>query len=497
METYFLNNEVWYGGATKLGVKMPIKDTDILEVDLTINRTPNQATSLFLSNKGRYIFSERGFKISFISGVITFDDSATLYEGFDNLKGAFKEAMRHYEQLGTPSLDMFKRPIYNTWIELTFFQNQKDILTYARSIIQNGLLPGTLMIDDGWSNNYGDWKFNKANFEDAESMIKELHDLGFKIMLWLCPFVSSDTVVFRELSDRGFLIKNNDGSTYITNWWNGYSAVLDFEIPAVRDWFKAQLDYLLGLGIDGFKFDAGDSIYYASDSKSGKENYHSKLWASICSDYQYNELRVCINEVGKPLLQRLCDKNNRWEDNGVDSLIPDSLLAGLIGYPYTCPDMIGGGEYLDFKDELDDMYSELLLCHASIAALLPAMQFSLGPWRVLSEKGLERLRNIISIREEYMNDIIRLVLEAGKTGEPIVRYMEYEFPGQGMEKIIDQYMLGSDILVAPIYKKGIDKRIVKLPKGNWLLNEREIPGDTEVLIAAEKGTIILRKINTI
>ena len=45
--------------------------------------------------------------------------------------------------------------------------------------------------------------------------------------------------------------------------------------------------------------------------------------------------------------------------------------------------------------------------------------------------------------------------------------MAYEFPGQGMERVSDQFMLGSDILAAPVLKKGERSRLVNLPEGSW------------------------------
>ena len=94
----------------------------------------------------------------------------------------------------------FTSPQLNTWIELTYHQNQKDILAYVKSMVAHGIEPGVLMIDDTWQTGYGDWRFDATRFPDPKAMICELHDMGFKVMLWMCPYVGMDTPAFRRIA---------------------------------------------------------------------------------------------------------------------------------------------------------------------------------------------------------------------------------------------------------------------------------------------------------
>jgi alpha-glucosidase len=146
---------------------------------------------------------------------------------------------------------LISRPQYNTWIELTYNQNQADILKYARAIVENGLPPGVLMIDDNWAPYYGNWTFRKDRFPDAKKMMDSLHGMGFKVMVWLCPFISPDSEQFRYLRQKRALLFDNKGDTSLSwkeakepvliNWWNGYSAELDFTNPEAVQWFSEQL----------------------------------------------------------------------------------------------------------------------------------------------------------------------------------------------------------------------------------------------------------------
>lgn len=152
-------------------------------------------------------------------------------------------------------------------------------------------------------------------------------------------------------------------------------------------------------------------------------------------------------------MQRLADKYHQWESNGVKTLIPNELLQGLLGYAYTCPDMIGGGDYLSFLNESTSLDEELFVRYAQCAALMPMMQFSAAPWRVLSEENARLCVEAALLHIRMSDRIISLARHAAETGEPIVRYMEYQFPGQGLEAITDNYA-GEDLLVAPVLQKG-------------------------------------------
>ena len=88
---------------------------------------------------------------------------------------------------------------------------------------------------------------------------------------------------------------------------------------------------------------------------------------------------------GKHLIQRLHDKNHDWTD--LKKLIPHMLLEGIMGYPFSCPDMIGGGQFKSFFDDAK-IDKELIVRSTQVHALMPMMQFSVAPWRILDKKTL-------------------------------------------------------------------------------------------------------------
>lgn len=476
--------EYWWGGLSTEGHNTPYDSHSKVTHDLWANNEGNQAQPLLLSNKGRYVWSEGPIQYAFDNGhlqVTSKSDKIIFGEAGKNLRDAYQYAVKHFFPPNgeIPEEKLFTHPQYNTWIELIYNQNEEDILKYAQGIIDNGYPPGVLMIDDNWQENYGVWEFSPRRFKDPKAMIKKLHDMGFQVMLWVCPFISPDSEVFRYLAKEGMLLldpqktqdvlwANTQEKAAIVRWWNGASACLDLSNPKAKKWFKEQLDHLVDeYGVDGFKFDAGDAHFYDNGVISYEEvlpNEHTALFAEIGLDYPLNEYRASWKMAGLPLAQRLRDKGHNWTD--LQKLIPDQMGQSLMGYAYTCPDMIGGGEYGTFIN-LTSIDEELVVRSAQVHALMPMMQFSVAPWRVLSKENATYCLEAAKLHAEKGPYFIELAKQASKTGEPIVKPMALAYPDHGYEMIKDQFVLGDDIIVAPVVTKGAYKRKVVLPKGKW------------------------------
>lgn len=469
-----LENEYWWGGFVGLGSRMPFEGKTQL-LDLEAVNFNNQNVPLLVSSAGRYIWSDRPFRFAFDNGTIALYSDAealTPVQAGTTLKEAYLAASEaHFPPTGQlPDSLLFSMPQYNTWIELMYNQNQADILAYADRILEHRFPVGVFMVDDNWQKHYGNFEFKPEKFPDPKGMIEKLHANGFKIMLWVCPFVSPDSPEFRELQKKGYLIRQKNGSPAILPWWNGFSAAYDLTNPAAVEHLKKQLrkvqsDY----GVDGFKFDAGDVSHYRGDyvyyDKDATPVDLSQRWAEIGRDFPFNEYRACWKMGGEPLVQRLGDKDYSWQ--AVRLLIPDMLSAGLLGHLYTCPDMIGGGQYGSFLGVDQSALDQALIVRScQVHALMPMMQFSVAPWRILNRENLEICARYAHLHREMGPYILELAQQAARTGEPIVRNMEYVFPHQGFVDCKDQFMLGDKFLVAPVLTPE-NRREVSLPKGRW------------------------------
>ena len=501
LELKILEGEYWWAGLSSKGYEMPYDASTEVSYDLWGDNKGNQAQPLLLSNKGRFVWSEEPIKFVFKKGFITVTTrEGTIDSGKkgSNLAEVFDYVSNKYFPSNglIPDKLLFTHPQYNTWIELMYDQNEDDILAYAEAIIENGYPPGVLMIDDNWQEDYGTWKFSPRRFNDPKGLIDRLHNMGFKVMMWMCPFVSADSADFRQLAQDGLLIldpqkqqnilwANTKNKAAIIRWWNGASACLDLSNPKAQEWFKDQLDYLVEeYGVDGFKFDAGDARFYINNVVSWKRNItpndHTQFFAEFGLNYPLNEYRASWKMAGLPLAQRLRDKGHEWED--LAKLIPDQMSQSVMGYAYTCPDMIGGGEYRSFlsNSSLDE---ELIVRSAQVHALMPMMQFSVAPWRILSNENNQICLDMANLHVELGEQFLHFAESASRSGEPIVKPMAMAFPNGGYELVKDQFVLGNTIIVAPVIKKGERSRAVLLPQGKWKADDGNIyVGGKEVVI---------------
>jgi alpha-glucosidase (family GH31 glycosyl hydrolase) len=468
-------NEYWWGGAVHDGTQMPFGSRKY-QRDLFGDLAYNQASPLLLSNKGRYVWSEDPFRFSFEDGALIIDgmpEAIKVEEVGSHLRDAYSHASKTYfPPAGTlPDLQFFTVPQYNTWMEMSYHPTQEKVLAYAEAIVAHGLPPGILMIDDNWHEDYGTLAFHQGRFPDPKAMIDRLHELGFRVMLWVCPFISPDGEVFRFLRKQGYLLRSADGKPVVREWWNGFSGILDGTNPEAMSWFTRELRRLIETyGVDGFKLDAGDPQYYKPNDFSERPatpNDQSEAWASLGLQFAFNEYRACWKLAGEPLVQRLSDKNHSWGSDGLASLIPNGLAQGLVGYAFNCPDMVGGGQYEELIRPEFKVDGELFVRYAQCSALFPMMQFSTAPWRVLDEPHLSWCIEAAKLHSSMGSEIAELARHAAETGEPIMRHMAYVFPKGGYEKVNDQFMLGNDILVAPVLQKGAVVRKVLFPQGTW------------------------------
>ncbi|WP_019030214.1 glycoside hydrolase family 31 protein [Colwellia piezophila] len=504
-------DQQWWAAVTRDGDKMPLQAK--YSVKMLGDTFGNQVQPLLLSANGYVIWSEKPFSYKYDGkGSLTiFDnlDEIIQHKAGDSLKDAADYASKTFFPPSGKMVDelLFTAPQFNTWIELTYNQNQEDILKYAERIISEGFKPGVLMIDDTWQTNYGDWTFNPARFSDPKAMMDKLHAMGFKVMLWVAPFVSGDIPAYRELKKKGGLLrqskalvkidkndillqrKNKKSPPQMVEWWNGQSAVLDLTNPVDKKWFKDQLDHLQQTyGVDGFKFDAGDARSYTKGvgHKDILSNEHSEAFAEVGLDYPLNEYRATWKMGGQPIAQRLRDKFHTWED--MQKLIPQMNMMGMVGYPFSCPDMIGGGNWISFQPgkEVD---AELIVRSAQTHALMPMMQFSVAPWRILDQEHQDAIKVATKLRLKFNDYILALAKTAAKTGAPIMRPLEYNYPHQGYIDIKDQFLMGDNLLVAPVITKTKIRKVT-LPPGKWLdHNGKTVEGGQTINVPVQLDTL--------
>ncbi|XP_014668580.1 PREDICTED: uncharacterized family 31 glucosidase KIAA1161-like [Priapulus caudatus] len=378
---------------------------------------------------------------------------------------------------GIPDDRMFRSPVFSTWAQYKKNITQELVMEYAQEILDSGFPHSQLEIDDDWATAYGDWEFDSGKFPDPVAMVNQLHAMDFRVTVWTHPFANTDSQIFSTGTEAGMWVKDKDrgGVPALTRWWNGVGAILDSSNPAALEWFVQNLkDFKVRYGVDSFKFDAGETNWLPETfALRGMPypNKFSELYCEACAQLgPMIEVRTGAGSQRLPVFVRVMDKDSRWGyNNGLRTLIPCTLTFGLLGYPFVLPDMIGGNAYgLAGSSSSGLPDKELYIRWVEANALLPSLQFSITPWQYGDVEVTRIARAMVDLHTQYTPLILELAHNATVTGDPIVRPLWWIAPTDIDALECDsQFLLGNDVLVAPVLRKNARSRNIYLPTGSW------------------------------
>lgn len=367
-----------------------------------------------------------------------------------------------------PPEAVWRAPIWTSWARYKMAIDQERIIEFADEIIAHGYPHGIMEIDDKWQSHYGDLVFDPNRFADPRAMVDALHARGFAVTCWVMPFINPDAENYAVARERGYLQRQDDGAPRLVRWWQGEGYLLDVAQPEALEWFAGNLRALQdATGLDGFKFDAGEAIFAQKSGFSEKpgfsNDYTHRYVDFIGNHFPLSEVRSGWSNQHSPILFRQWDKSSTWgTDNGLKSIITGALALSLAGYPFVLPDMVGGNAY--FGQDAD---AELMIRWTQASALLPAIQFSLAPWDYGEECNRLCLA-ALDLRARYLDRIAAALRQAAQSGEPVIRPVWWLSPDD--ERALacdDEFLLGDDLLVAPIVQARQRARDVYLPRGKW------------------------------
>ncbi|XP_057372341.1 myogenesis-regulating glycosidase-like [Daphnia carinata] len=371
----------------------------------------------------------------------------------------------------TPDQRVFEHPIWSTWARYKTLVNEARVLSYAAQIRQYGFNDSQLEIDDRWESCYGEHQFDADKFPDPAAMVNQLHSQGFRVTLWIHPFINVECASFSEASAH--VVSDANGLPALTSWWQGNLAgYFDFTRPSSGDWWSARIFKLkTDFGFDGFKIDAGETNWLPSGfdfssrlPTNATPNGYSTAYVRTMERFGgMTEVRTGWAAQDVPIFTRMLDKSTAWgKANGLATLIPTLLQFGLEGYPFVLPDMIGGNGY---NTVLPDR--ELFIRWMQANVFMPTMQFSYTPWDYDLEV-IDIALKMTSLHYQYSGLIVTLARQAMTNGYPINRPLWWIDPTDPVAQTIDsEYLLGDDVLVAPVLQTGAVTKDIYLPKGVW------------------------------
>jgi len=378
-----------------------------------------------------------------------------------------------------PPMDLLEKPIWTTWAKYGPEINAEKVLTYAQEICDRNLPRSVLEIDDMWSPKYGDFDFDETKFPDPKAMVDKLHEMGFQVTLWIIPFAQADSNAVNDEATSKHFMANEAGEVGLFQWWQPYDVGgLDVFNDEACEWFVGRLKRLQRLyGIDGYKFDAGEGNFIPPNSIlatncSTPAEYTRRWVTKVASRFPVSEIRSTVQGC-QPIapLVRVLDKYSVWDlQNGLASVVTSSLTSSILGYPFSLPDMIGGNAYFDAHPD-----AQLMIRWAQLSAALPTLQYSIAPWDHGTECD-ELCTLAMKWRTElFWGHIEKCIPSASSSYEPIVRPMWWiDTDNTDVRDCNDQFLIGNDLLIAPVVVKDATERNVHFPKGQW--KRIELPG---------------------
>ena len=391
----------------------------------------------------------------------------------DSMSGALSSYTSHIGRPPVPPDWMFLPWLSGDWRH----ENQESVLHTVRTARELDIPLGVKLIDAMWEDEDHSFRFDTTKYPDPHQMVRQMKSAGVETVIWLSPSMTEGGDTYTQASDRGLLIKNTDGESYrhlLGNQPGWYGTTIDFTNPEAVELWQRGIRSLMEMGVAGVKTDFGEQVpldAVFSDGTTGATGhnllpylYNQATWEVV---REYDGIQLARSGwAGCQAIPAIWAGDQSSDTNpgaGLGSVIVAAQSSGLSGYPYWGSDI--GGYY-------GEPTEELYLRWAQFAALTPIMQVhGLGkrqPWE-FSDEARDIYREAALLHVSLLPYFRALSSEAARTGLPLVRAMVLEFPdcsGVFEHWVQFQFMLGSDLLVAPLYFQG-NQRTVLFPDGQW------------------------------
>ena len=427
-----------------------------------------------------FFFSNRGYGIFMHTSAPVTCDFGASYIGADRLFMA-DEQMDFFIFFGEPKdiLDEYtnitgKSPMlplwsFGTWMSRITYFSQKEGLEIARQLRAHKIPSDVIHFDTGW---FGvdwqcDYQFAKDRFEDPVKMLKQLSKDGFHTCLWQLPYFTPKNRFFPEIIEKGLHVVNATGGMPYED------AVLDFSNPETVSWYQSKIEGLLKQGVSTIKCDFGEAAPYNGFYHSGKGGlyehnlyplrYNKALWEAVEHQYPGNGIIWARSAwAGSQRYALHWGGDAATTNTGMLGDLRGGLSFGLSGFSFWSHDM---GGFVTASPE--DIYRRwlpfgFLSSHTRAHGAPPT-----EPW-LISESFTDAFRECAEMKYKLMPYVYAQAKDCSERGLPMVRALLVEFPQDpGAWLVEDEYMFGSQILVAPLMESG-NERMVYLPKGKWI-----------------------------
>lgn len=388
--------------------------------------------------------------------------------------------------LQLPPIDIFDRPVWSTWAYLKDRYNESSLMNFTDEIAERfkGGSP-LMMIDEGWEEATGNLEFMTSKFKDPRATVKALHDRNFMASLEVRAQVSTRSFAFENETIQRHLatsLGDEDVPALARRWSGPHEPRWDRGLTGVYDladdddddavaFLAARLARLRdAIGIDAFHVAGTEvsSLPAHSFSSVADRNEHTRRGVEVASSFGHPLLSIVESASGAQNLSaviRLVGGTSTWDGpGGLRSVVPSALTLGLLGYPVFVSDSAGGSAYEGLPAK------ELFLRWFQAAVFLPVVHLSIPPWHYDNETQTT-VERLLDVRASLVLPEIRSILAKDPSNlihSPIVRPIWWLDPAdKDALGVVTEFLVGDNVLVAPVLDKEQGQRDIYLPRGLW------------------------------
>lgn len=436
-----------------------------------------------------------------------------------------KEVVKNYTAL-TGRMEM--PPLWSLGYQQCRFSyfSQEEVRELVKTFEEKDIPLDVVYLDIDYMDGFRVMTFKTPNFDDAAGLISDLKEKGIRTITIIDPGVKVDEeyLVFKRGKEGNHFTKKLDGEIFIGAVWPGDSAFPDFSNNDCREWWKSELKkFISEHGMDGIWNDMNEPCVFNNDHKTMLESclhnsdngviehkeFHNRYGfeMSRCSKEAQEELHP--NERGFSMTRATYAGGQRyssvWTGDNMSlwsqmrMSISMNANLGISGFSFVGNDVSGFG--LDSSEELFIRWMEMgpfIPIFRNHSNMYTRRQ---EPW-AFGPRAEKIAKKSIELRYELLPYIYDLYYISHKEGLPIFRpmIMEYE-KDMNLLNIREQFMLGENMLVAPVLYEGERSKTVYLPKGSWFnyFTMEKLQGGKwyklpceldEILVFVKEGSII-------
>ncbi|MBD8069541.1 glycoside hydrolase family 31 protein [Bacillus sp. PS06] len=394
------------------------------------------------------------------------------------------------------------------------YETEAEVRELVQHFLDKEIPVDAIYLDIHYMDGYRVFTFDRDRFPNPEKLMKDLKEAGIHVVPIVDPGVKEDPEypIYQEGINEDRFCKYIDGKIYHGDVWPGNSAFPDFMNSEVREWWGQKHKFYTDLGIEGIWNDMNEPAVFNETKTMDVKVMHNQdgtlkthremhnVYGFYMGEATYNGMKNLLNgnrpflltRAGYAGIQRYGavwtgDNRSFWEH--LQMAIPMCMNLGISGVPLTGPD-VGGFAH--------DTTGELLARWTQFGTFTPYFRNHSAintvrqePWS-FGEEIESTVKKYIQLRYVWLPHLYTLFNEASKTGVPVMRPLLMEYPDdQHTVNLSDQFLIGSNVIVAPITAPSTFHRVVYLPEGNWInyWTSERIAGSQHILVEADINTL--------